>query len=362
MRYRGSGSSGNGGFTLVELVAVVVLFVVLIMIMIPALSPEPRHRRASCANNLKQIGLSMKMYANESWGELFPRMGYYYSPEVDCAAVDQFGEGTYPVANGGTKVPLLTLMFNLDDMHPEYLPDLSVLVCPQDSDFSADDLENPVTGEIDMYRHCLKSDRGLNLADASYTYLSHLIDKCGGTDCAVPYTDFSPVLQAYFADDVAGGDVAAGASVPVVCAQFGAWFDWVVNAIETDPQAALTVLNGDFDMTSDAPFDVLTACQGLQFAGNGDGNVVYRLREELGTSFFWDGDDQTSAPVIQSGMPVMFDRATVTPDNFNHHYKKLVGSNVLYMDGHVEYWNYPGDPPVSENVLWVTQCIRSGSE
>ena len=283
-------------------------------------------------------------------------MGYYYSPEVDCAVVDELGKGTYPEVNSGRQTPLLTLMFNLDDMYPEYLPDVTVLVCPEDGDFTHDDFENPVTGEIDMYRHCSRSDRGLNLADSSYTYLSHFVDKCGGSDCSLPIADFSPVLQLYFADDV-----AAGASVPKVCGQLGAWFDWIVNAIETDPEGALATLDGDFDMAIDAPFDVLAACVGREFAGNLDRNTVYRLRENLVRDLLNGGAGQNLPPISPSNIPVMFDNAAFNPTNFNHSVE-APGCNVLYQDGHVEYFNHPGKPPVSESVIWLTQCIRSGSE
>ncbi|MFP6617541.1 MAG: M56 family metallopeptidase, partial [Candidatus Hydrogenedentota bacterium] len=56
--------------------------------------------RAQCANNLKQIGLSMKMFSNESRGERFP------SPSG--------------------------LMMNIEVFFPEYLADSSILMCPAD--------------------------------------------------------------------------------------------------------------------------------------------------------------------------------------------------------------------------------------
>ena len=56
--------------------------------------------RSSCANNLKQLGIVMKMFANESRGERYPR------PD-------------------GLK------LFR-EDIYPEYLSDLNVLMCPAD--------------------------------------------------------------------------------------------------------------------------------------------------------------------------------------------------------------------------------------
>ena len=69
----------------------------------PALSrSRDASRRASCANNLKQLGLVLKMYSNESKGGLYPPLS--------------------PVTNNW--------MFDIDAVYPEYLTDLNVLVCP----------------------------------------------------------------------------------------------------------------------------------------------------------------------------------------------------------------------------------------
>lgn len=61
------------GFTLVELLVVIGIIAVLVAILLPALSRANDSARAiKCAANLKQIGQSVLLYANQNRGKLFP--------------------------------------------------------------------------------------------------------------------------------------------------------------------------------------------------------------------------------------------------------------------------------------------------
>ena len=63
----------NMGFTLIELLVVISIIAILAGLLLPALSrAKAQGKQATCYNNLKQMGLAMIMYADDSNG-LVPR-------------------------------------------------------------------------------------------------------------------------------------------------------------------------------------------------------------------------------------------------------------------------------------------------
>lgn len=292
---------GVSGFSLVELMLTVGVAALLVSILLPGLrGAAEASRKASCMNNLKQLHLAMRIFADENSTGLWP---------AKAPSQENF-------------------MFEFDSVYPEYLDSLEVLFCPSDREDPADFLGAAGQG----WRN---QDGTLN-GDIVDGTIQTLFPPPGFPNWPFPPPHSDPSSPAY-------SEKKASVTIPMappsdVSYMYTGWALLPPEVLE--PVGSLLLAYSKAAEEGKLDQDITFSHPGNSLIAEDTEVTIYRLRDGMARFFITDLANPSASTVVASRLPVMWDNFGSKMHWHNHF---APGINVLYMDGHVEFMLFSGE-------------------
>lgn len=306
-------SKGNSGLTLVEVLVFVGIIVVAVLVIMPAIQRAQEEKRKSlCQDTLRRWGQAFSMYADEDPEQKFPpiQMVNRIKMQEEPGSVDCIEPHFVP---------------QLELLYPDFIDDLGILYCPSDPE-AEDDMAKISKGGLEWLFD------PSNVPDFSYLYLGWAFDRLG-VEPAKKLNEF-PILnglvQAPLPPEIR--DIETVYVTPQFAGGLEALFSSLFEGGGKSLPGEYFLHLADSDVRVTAPL------------GNNGVDTIHRLGKGVERFLVTDQNDTNAVKECASKIGTMMD--AYGGNGYMMYFNHIPGgSNVLFMDGHVEFVRYVGGMP-----------------